>query len=240
MKSLLANTWVQALAIVALTSAVLTAQSWKDLHEQVRSWRELPAVAAASAPAPTPAVTNTAPPAPVGITQPAATSPTSAVNNTPALPASVPAPRQQTPGGDLPRAAPSRITGTVSAGGLIEFQTGMGYYEGVGVAKDLARAIEAFERSATAGNGASMARLGWMYWFGEGVEASAAQGAAWFRRGAAAGNAEAQYWLATFHEKGYGNVRKDDRRAVELLRQSAAQGFPKAVAALQARGEALP
>jgi len=85
-----------------------------------------------------------------------------------------------------------------------------------------------------------MAKLGWMYWFGEGVDPNAVEGADWFKKGAQAGNPEAQYWLATFYEKGYGNLKKNDQVSQQWMQRSASQGFQKAVTAMQSKSVARP
>lgn len=110
----------------------------------------------------------------------------------------------------------------------------MRFYEGMGVPKQFDKAFANFLQSAEAGNGRAMAKVGWMYWFGEGVDSDAKQGARWFQKGAQLGNAESQFWLSTFYDKGYGNLKKDRDRSIFWLRKAAAQGYPKAVSTLQA------
>ena len=244
MSALWTNTWLQAFGVIAATSAVLTAQNWQDLKADFASWRRGPAAPAAASPAPAivPAP-NSAAPAASNVPIPSSSSGASDVAAVPRRTAPTPAPPVSAPAKSaerFPDAKRSPVPASAeipSNGGAEEFQQGMKFYEGIGVAKDFSRAIDAFQKAAAAGNAQSMAKLGWMFWFGEGVEPDAAQGAVWFRRGAAAGNAEAQYWLAVFYEKGYGNVKKDGPASLDWMRKSAAQGFPKAVAALQAKGE---
>lgn len=239
LKPLVRNTWLQAFGVVAITSGVLTVQSLATLTKDVNAWRGAHTVyppAASRAPSGSSANAATPQVLPPALVANANT----AANLTPPPPRATPTAIPRQPAAHPADPSVPTVQGPISAGGVDEFQAGMGFYDGVGVAKDFRRAVDSFERSASAGNGASMAKLGWMYWFGEGVDPDATRGAEWFRRGAKAGNPEAQYWLATFYEKGYGGVKKDDRQALELLRRSAAQGFAKAVTALRARGEQLP
>ncbi len=237
MKGLLLNTWLQAFTVLAITSGALTVQSLPELKKDISAWRGTTLAKTDSAITPR-STRIQAPTTPIPTPQPVAST---------TVPADVSQPKHQTsaePPTKVRRAAveppaAGPVTPT-SRGGVAEFQLAMSYYEGVGVAKDFTRAAQLFQQSASAGNASSMAKLGWMYWFGEGVDPDAKKGAEWFTRGAKAENPEAQYWLATFYEKGYGGLKKDDRQAVAMLRRSAAHGYSKAIEALKARGEQLP
>ena len=73
-----------------------------------------------------------------------------------------------------------------------QFNLGLMYANGEGVAKDSAKAVELFQKSADQGNVDAQNNLGVMYYSGEGVPRDEAKATEWFKKAAAQGNADAQ------------------------------------------------
>ena len=96
-----------------------------------------------------------------------------------------------------------------------------------------AQAAALYQRTAEAGNLVARTRLAWMYEAGRGVPRDLARAAELFMAAAQAGNAEAQFAMAVMHRTGQGQP-KDHAQSVVWLKQSAAQHYPAALAALQA------
>lgn len=73
-----------------------------------------------------------------------------------------------------------------------QFDLGVSYANGQGVAKDDAQAIEWYSKAADQGFAPAQDALGYMYGTGEGVARDDTQAAAWWRKAAAQGNEDAQ------------------------------------------------
>ncbi|SOD42673.1 tetratricopeptide repeat protein [Nitrosovibrio sp. Nv4] len=73
-----------------------------------------------------------------------------------------------------------------------QFNLGLMYANGEGVAKDPAKAVELFQKAADQGNVDAQNNLGVMYYAGEGVPRDEAKAKEWFKKAAAQGNADAQ------------------------------------------------
>jgi TPR repeat protein len=95
------------------------------------------------------------------------------------------------------------------------------------------RAAMLYQRSVDAGNHVASTRLAWMFEAGRGVPRDLDRAAQLFLAAAQAGNAEAQFAIAVMHRTGIGQP-KDRAQALGWLKQSAAQNFSAAVAALKA------
>lgn len=68
-------------------------------------------------------------------------------------------------------------------------------------------------------------KLGIRYYNGDGVRIDLRQAAHWFQLAAQQGDPTAQFELGSLYQDGEGGLPRDDRRAIELLTQSAAQGL---------------
>lgn len=97
------------------------------------------------------------------------------------------------------------------------------YFDGDGVPKDVARAIEWSRRSADQGNVRAQAVLGLLYSSDEIVPHDYQKSAYWWRKAADGGNAEAQHTLGSILLAGLG-VPKDQTEATVWFRKSAEQG----------------
>lgn len=88
-------------------------------------------------------------------------------------------------------------------------------------AKKTDEAAAWFEKAAAAGNSHALVELGNIYWR---YRNDPAKSFPFYKRGAEAGNAEAQNYLAICYANGWG-VKKNVKKALELLKKSAGNGF---------------
>ncbi|QLQ33439.1 MAG: sel1 repeat family protein [Candidatus Thiothrix singaporensis] len=93
------------------------------------------------------------------------------------------------------------------------------YYNGQGVAKDLAIAADWYQKAAKQGNAYSQYSLGRLYLDGEGVEKNASTAAEWFRKAAKQGHASAQFKLGYLYEQEMASSKTMQRRASGTARQ---------------------
>ena len=89
-----------------------------------------------------------------------------------------------------------------------EYQLGMSYAKGLGVARDYKRAAIWLRKSADQGYASAENDLGTLYDQGRGLTASPVQAAHWFRQAAAQGHGAAQLNLARLYLQGRG-VQQD-------------------------------
>jgi len=112
------------------------------------------------------------------------------------------------------------------AGGLISAKVNLGvaYLLGDSVRKVPELAEQLFRQACAQGNGLAACYLGEMYIRGMGVQRDEAAGERWFEAGAKLHDPRAQFQLANllWHRQSNGN---DIKRAVKLLRESAAGGM---------------
>lgn len=90
-------------------------------------------------------------------------------------------------------------------------------------ARDLSKALQAWEAAGEAGSVDAQVAAGTAHWMGRGTPVDAAEAARWYRRAAAAGDVGAQYILATMYEQGEG-VAQDLRLARYWYEAAARQG----------------
>ncbi len=109
--------------------------------------------------------------------------------------------------------------------GNAEVQNNLGsmYYHGKGVPKDLAKAVEWYQKAAAQGNADAQRNLGSMYNHGKGVPKDLAKAVELYQKAAAQGNSHGQNNLALMYLNGEG-VPRDLAKAVELYQKAAAQG----------------
>jgi TPR repeat protein len=113
--------------------------------------------------------------------------------------------------------------------GDAEAQAHIGYmtYQGEGVGRDRAKAVEWYRRSAVQGNRDAQYNLAVAYAFGEGVPQDEREAVTWYRRAAEQGSAIAQYSLGVSYALGEG-VEQSDAEAARWYGAAAAQGYPAA------------
>lgn len=112
-----------------------------------------------------------------------------------------------------------------------QFNMGMIYNEGYGVAADDAAAAVWFRKSAEQGFVRAQSNLGLLYLIGHGVPQDYDQAARWFTKAAQQGDSIAQENLGAMYAKGEG-VPRDERLAIEWSQKAADQGNEKAKANL--------
>lgn len=108
-----------------------------------------------------------------------------------------------------------------------QFNLGMMFEVGRGVAADAAAAFKHYRRAADQGFAPAQFNVGNMYATGNGVKQDYFEASLWFRQAADRGVAEAQYNLALAHELGRG-VPKDEVTAQRWYRAAAGQRYPRA------------
>jgi TPR repeat protein len=107
-----------------------------------------------------------------------------------------------------------------------------------GHAKDEAKAVKWYRKSAEQGNAIAQANLGVMYENGKGgLAKDDVEAVKWYRKSAKQGNAIAQANLGAMYESGRGGLVKDECQAVKWYRKSAVQGNALAQANLGAMYE---
>ena len=125
---------------------------------------------------------------------------------------------------------------------MAQFDAGLAYEYGRGVAPDDEKAVAWFEKSAAQGYAPAETALGVAYAEGRGVEADDAKAAAWFAKAAAHGDPQAEFNLGLAYARGRGETQ-DYGQALAWFRKAADQGDLDAAAALgiaYARGHGVP
>ncbi|NDJ14760.1 MAG: hypothetical protein EBY17_26805, partial [Acidobacteriia bacterium] len=105
-----------------------------------------------------------------------------------------------------------------------QFNLGVRYLNGTGVAKDEVQAVAWFRKAAEQGYAAGQNHLGFMYQNGTGVAKDEVQAVAWYRKAAEQGLANGQNNLGFMYQNGTG-VAKDEVQAVAWYRKAAEQGL---------------
>ncbi|HEY9786470.1 MAG TPA: tetratricopeptide repeat protein [Candidatus Obscuribacterales bacterium] len=104
---------------------------------------------------------------------------------------------------------------------------GLLYENGLGVEKDMERAIFWMEKAASQGVAEAENHLGHLYLEGKSIEKDLARAEHWLAKAAEHGVSEAQLHLGTMYLRGHG-VKKDINHAAILLRRAADQGSDEA------------
>ena len=104
---------------------------------------------------------------------------------------------------------------------------GIMYEKGVGVEKDISKAIDWYTKAANKGMAEAQYRLGRLYYFGKEVKRDPKKAAEWFDKAAQQGIGKAQYYLGKMYLKGDG-VPKELRKARRWLRLAADKGVADA------------
>ena len=108
-----------------------------------------------------------------------------------------------------------------------EFNLGLAYFRGNGVAQDYAQAAAWWRKAADQGHANAQFNLGSRYVLGQGVPLDLAEAISWFQKASELGHAGAQYYLGLCFQEGNG-VLQDYAAAAALFRKSADQGLPNA------------
>lgn len=117
---------------------------------------------------------------------------------------------------------------------LAQFNLGVCYDEGIGVALDQRQSLAWFLRAAEAGYAEAQSAVGRHYFNGEGVRQDKQRALMWYRRAADAGHVRALLKLAVCYETGDG-VAVDEKRSLALYKQvelAAAAGSVEAISAI--------
>jgi uncharacterized protein len=104
-----------------------------------------------------------------------------------------------------------------------QYNLGVIYGKGQGVAQDYHEAIKWFRQSAEQGTANAQYNLGSMYAQGQGVAQDYGEAIKWYRLAAAQGNATAQNALGIMYVLGRG-VPQDDKEAIKWVRLAVARG----------------
>ncbi len=108
-----------------------------------------------------------------------------------------------------------------------QYNLGVCYYYGDGVAEDEKKAVEYFEMAAKQGLADAQYNLGVCYYYGNGVAVDYKKAVEYFEMAAKQGYAAAQYNLGACYENGDG-VAEDEKKAVEYYELAAKQGYADA------------
>lgn len=123
--------------------------------------------------------------------------------------------------------------------GEAEYQQGLKYYNGDGVAQNFGKAAQFFMKAGEAGHVGAQYNLGIMNYTGQTGGQDFANAAKWFERAAASGHTQAQYNLGFLYYEGKG-VAQDLKTAFDWINRAAEQGYPKAIKARDAFKQAMP
>lgn len=129
---------------------------------------------------------------------------------------------------DYPKA--SRILRSLADQGNAKAQYNLGvmYRDGKGIAQNYAEAAELFRLAAEQGDAEAQLNLGLMYGTGQGIKQKYAEAVKWYRLAATQGDVDAQFNLGVMYANGHG-VPKDYGRAYIWFSLGAASGDADAV-----------
>ena len=96
---------------------------------------------------------------------------------------------------------------------LSQFNMGVAYEHGKGVAKDNKKAARWHRKSAEQGFAPSQRNLGVMYYYGRGVAQDDGEAVRWLRKAAEQGDADAQFNLGSLYDEGQGAMYDEGRAA---------------------------
>jgi TPR repeat protein len=129
-----------------------------------------------------------------------------------------------------------------SGDAVAQYNLGVCYHNGVGVAPDAKEAIKWFRKAALQGNATAQYHLGLSLVNGNGAPTNAVEGAQWYRKAADQELAQAQFELGICYRDGVG-VSKDRKEALVWFRKAANQGFARAQQSLgmaYSQGDGVP
>ena len=108
-----------------------------------------------------------------------------------------------------------------------QYELGLCYMVGEGVAEDLKEAGRLFRLAGDQGLMEAQRELGRCFKYGEGVDLDGAEAVRWFRRAADQGDRWAQYWTGECYNTGEG-VEEDKAEAIHWFRLAANNGHTQA------------
>lgn len=117
-----------------------------------------------------------------------------------------------------------------------QYELGLLYGTGTGVALDLAQAARWHKQAAAQGHDRAQAMLGLFYNTGQGVPKNQAEAIKWWEKSAAQGNADARFNLGMSYWRGEG-VPQDFDKAAQLFRKMAPAGNQYARSVFGTRAE---
>jgi hypothetical protein len=120
-----------------------------------------------------------------------------------------------------------------------QYQLGVMYYNGSGVAQNYAEALRWYRKAAEQGNGIAQFALGYTYENGEGVPQDYAEAVRWYRKGAEQGLAIAQLSLGGMYFNGRG-LPQDYGEAVRWYSAIFPSAPPLATPRLDETGPEMP
>ena len=100
---------------------------------------------------------------------------------------------------------------------------GICYQEGIGVAKDVEKAVNCYRKAAGKEYPNAMLHLGYCYLYGIGVDVDKTEAYQWFQKAAEKGFLPAIHNLALCYRFGHG-IKQDDKKAVHYFQQAANKG----------------
>ena len=106
---------------------------------------------------------------------------------------------------------------------VAQYNLGLMYWKGQGVAKDNERAVQWYRKSADQGYADAQYKLGNHYWEGKGVRHDDAEAVRWYRKSADQGNAWGEFYLGYAYAFGRG-VARDRDEAMRWYHKAADQG----------------
>ena len=123
---------------------------------------------------------------------------------------------------------PNDVIKAAEQGDVIEqYNIGIMYETGLGVAQDYCEAIKWFKKAAEQGYAEAQNKLGVMYSFGHGIARNDSEALKWSKKAAEKGVALAQYNVGVAYAEGRG-IDKDDTQAENWYRKAAEQGLAPA------------
>jgi len=127
------------------------------------------------------------------------------------------------------KASPS-ATGTANAfepEADLAFETGLNYYNGIGVGKDFGEAVKWFRKAAERDYAPAQFFLGLSYYSGHGMPKNDGEAVKWYYKAAEQNYAPAQFGLGVCYEEGQG-VPKNNGEAVKWYFKAAEQNYAPA------------
>ena len=123
--------------------------------------------------------------------------------------------------------------------GDANYQQGLKFYNGDGVAQNFGKAAQFFLKAGEAGHVGAQYNLGIMNYTGQTGGQDFTNAAKWFERAANNGHTQAQYNLGFLYYEGKG-VEQNLKTAFDWINRAAEQGYSKAIKARDAFKQAMP
>jgi tetratricopeptide (TPR) repeat protein len=128
--------------------------------------------------------------------------------------------------GDFAKALPLLRRAADAGNPVAQFETGLRYDLGEGVALDYKQAMAWYEKSASQGHAPAQHNIGILFGQGQGVAQDPKMAVTWFEKAAAQGLPSSQAMLGFVYEEGLG-VGQDSKKALEWYTKAAEAGYMK-------------